>query len=151
MSSSLSADRRLDEPVIEFVEASSPGSTDENMQEARIAVGVAGKYLAAGLTSDRLAIKTPYRRQVRMIHKLLAESELDKEDLPIVDTVERLQGQDVDVIVLSFATDDEVYFRKQESFLLNHNRLNVMFSRATSKVVVVSSRMVRVGIDEIPR
>jgi superfamily I DNA and/or RNA helicase len=67
-------------------------------------------------------------------------------DLPLVDTVERLQGQDVDVIILSFSVDDEVYFAAKRSFLLNSNRLNVMFSRATSKVVVISSQLV---LDEI--
>ena len=78
-----------------------------------------------------------------MIHKLFGESKLDSKNCPLVDTVERLQGQDVDVIILSFAVDDEVYFAEQRAFLMNHNRLNVMFSRATSKVVVVSSQLVK--------
>ena len=141
--SSFSADRHIDDPVIEFITCSSPGAEDENESEAAIAVEVANKYLDSGLPADRLAIITPYRRQVRMIHKRLAESRSGCVELPLVDTVERLQGQDVDVIILSFATDDHRYFRAQKAFLMNPNRLNVMFSRATSKVVVVSSQLVR--------
>ena len=141
--SEYSSERRIDDPVIEFITCSSVGSTDENLVEARKAVDVANRYIDAGLPIDRIAIITPYRRQVRMIHKLFGESKLDSKNCPLVDTVERLQGQDVDVIILSFAVDDEVYFAEQRAFLMNHNRLNVMFSRATSKVVVVSSQLVK--------
>ena len=84
-----------------------------------------------------------------MIHKLFAESRLGSQNCPLVDTVERLQGQDVDVIILSFAVDDEMFFAGQRSFLMNRNRLNVMFSRATSKVVVISSQQVRDELSSI--
>jgi DNA replication ATP-dependent helicase Dna2 len=141
--SEFSAKRHIDDPEIEFVECSSAGSTDENAVEARKAVDIANKYLDSGLPPDRLAIITPYRHQVRLVRKLLNESRQDCSDIPLVDTVERLQGQDVDVIILSFSVDDAVYFAAQEPFLMNRNRLNVMFSRATSKVVVVSSRLVQ--------
>ncbi len=145
--SEYSSERRIDDPVIEFVTCSSSGSTDENPVEAGKAVEVANRYLDSGLPIDRLAIITPYRRQVRMIHKFFAESNPDRQGFPLVDTVERLQGQDVDVIILSFAVDDEAFFVAQRSFLMNVNRLNVMFSRATSKVVVISSQLVR---EEMP-
>ena len=148
--SEYSANRHLDDPVIEYIVCSSPGAKDENEHEAIRAVEVANRYLDSGMQPRRLAIITPYRRQVRMIHKRLIESRPDSRDLPLVDTVERLQGQDVDIIIISFATDDPVYFNMQKSFLLNANRLNVMFSRATSKAVVVSSQLVKDGLDAIP-
>ena len=148
--SAYSVNRHLDDPVIEYVVCSSPGAKDENEQEAILAVGIAARYLDSGIQSRRLAIITPYRRQVRMIHKMLVESRSDSRDLPLVDTVERLQGQDVDVIIISFATNDPAYFKAQQSFLLNVNRLNVMFSRATSKAVVISSQLVKDGLDAIP-
>ena len=148
--SEYSANRHLDDPVIEYNVCSSPGAKDENEQEAIRAVEIAVRYLDSGMKSRRLAIITPYRRQVRMIRKRLVESRPDSTDLPLVDTVERLQGQDVDVIIISFATDDPFYFNVQKSFLLNPNRLNVMFSRTTSKVVVISSQIVKDGLDAIP-
>ena len=147
--SEFSSRRHIDDPEIEFVVCSSTGSTDENVIEARKAVAIANKYLDSGLAPDRLAIITPYRHQVRLIHKLLNESRPDCSDIPLVDTVERLQGQDVDVIILSFSVDDEVYFVAQKSFLINCNRLNVMFSRATSKVVVISSQLVQDEVKDI--
>ena len=145
-----SARRHLDSPVIEFITCSSPGARDENGVEAAVAIDVVRRYLDSGMSSCRLAVITPYRRQVRMIHKLLVESYPGNPALPMVDTVERLQGQDVDVIIISFVTDDISFFNTQKSFLLNFNRLNVMFSRATSKVVVISGQLVREGLNAIP-
>jgi len=63
---------------------------------------------------------------------------------PIIDTVERLQGQDVDVIILSFSISDDAYYATQRSFLLNPNRLNVMISRAKQKVVIIKSDIVNI-------
>lgn len=139
----MSAERCIDKPIIEFVTCNAPGSTDENQVEAKAAVEVVKRYLNEGLSPNRVAVITPYRRQVRMIYKLLSEARPKDEVLPLVDTVERLQGQDVDVIVISFSVDDELYLSSQRSFLLNANRLNVMFSRATSKVVLICSDLVK--------
>ena len=144
-----SADRIIENPSIEFVGCSSPSATDENGIEAAMAVKMVAKYIEMGVSYDRIAVITPYRRQVRLVHRLLSDAWPKTEKQPLIDTVERLQGQDVDVIVLTFATDDEKFFNVQKSFLLNLNRLNVMFSRATSKVVVIASQIVLDGLSSI--
>jgi DNA replication ATP-dependent helicase Dna2 len=141
--SPISAQRHIDSPNIEFKICNSPSSTDENEVEATATVEMVDRYLNKGLPPNRIAVITPYRRQVRMIYKILSEARPDDEELPLVDTVERLQGQDVDVIVISFSVDDELYLSSQKSFIMNPNRLNVMFSRATSKVVLICSDLVK--------
>ena len=67
--------------------------------------------------------------------------EFDKGEkvLKKINTVERLQGQDVRLIILSFAVSDPEYYSKVKSFLLNPNRLNVMISRAKEKDVILRS------------
>ena len=151
VSAPCTSNNHIDDPIIEYVECSCPGATDENEVEAEFAVNTAKKYLNRGIPIRRLAIITPYRRQVRLVHKSLRMEMPENADLPLVDTVERLQGQDVDVIILTFAVNDCDFFKVQRDFILNHNRLNVMFSRATSKVVVISSRLVREGLDELAK
>ena len=73
----------------------------------------------------------------------MALEEIGSDDLPLIDTVERLQGQDVKCIILTFASSSEGYIKETEGFLFNHNRLNVMISRAKTKVVIVGSELVQ--------
>jgi len=128
---------------IEFVLCENAGATDENRVEAAAVVALVKKLLGDGLAADRMAVITPYRRQSRLVSKILREEADGYGLLPLVDTVERLQGQDVDVLIATFATDNAAYFVQQQAFLMNPNRLNVMFSRATSRVCVFGSAIIR--------
>ena len=94
-----------------------------------------------------LAIITPYRRQVKAIRSNLIASNIS--ELPLVDTVERLQGQDVDLIIISFCTSSPMYFEANQNFILNKNRLNVMISRAKKKVVIITSDIIKPHIDKL--
>lgn len=59
-----------------------------------------------------------------------------------VDTVERFQGQQRDVIIASFALGDPDQIEEEEEFLMSLNRFNVMASRARAKLIVLVSRQV---------
>jgi superfamily I DNA and/or RNA helicase len=87
---------------------------------------------------DNVSIITPYRKQVRLL-RAKARDYFSQDMMPLIDTVERLQGQDVDCIILSFASSDENYINEVHGFLFNPNRLNVMISRAKTKVIIFGS------------
>jgi hypothetical protein len=57
-----------------------------------------------------------------------------------VDTVERFQGQQRDVIIASFGLGDPDLIRAEEEFLYSLNRFNVMASRARAKLIVFTTR-----------
>jgi superfamily I DNA and/or RNA helicase len=57
----------------------------------------------------------------------------------IIDTVERLQGAERDVILFSLTTSDPDHL--ESPFLNNPNRFNVAITRARHKLVVVGSRV----------
>ena len=59
-----------------------------------------------------------------------------------VDTVERYQGQQRDVIIASFGLGDPEVIANEDEFLYDFRRFNVMVSRACTKVVVLMSRSV---------
>jgi DNA replication ATP-dependent helicase Dna2 len=82
---------------------------------------------------------TPFRLQTRTIRERVASILPDGSDLPLIDTVERLQGQDVDMIIISFCAASPLFCEANKHFILNHNRLNVMISRAKKKVVLLAS------------
>ncbi|MDQ3702350.1 MAG: Upf1 family helicase, partial [Chloroflexota bacterium] len=56
-----------------------------------------------------------------------------------IDTVERFQGGERDVIVVSATASDPDYILSEADFLLNPNRLNVALSRPRRKLIVLAS------------
>lgn len=64
-----------------------------------------------------------------------------------VDTVERFQGGQRDVILASMAVGDADTIAQEEEFLGNLNRFNVLVSRARSKVVVLCTQEM---LDHLP-
>jgi len=56
-----------------------------------------------------------------------------------IDTVERFQGGERDVIVVSTTVSDPDYIMSEAEFLLNANRLNVALSRPKRKLIVLAS------------
>ncbi len=57
-----------------------------------------------------------------------------------VDTVERFQGQERDVILASFGLGDPDMVALEDEFLFSLNRFNVLISRARAKALVLISR-----------
>ncbi len=92
-----------------------------------------------------LGIVTPHRAQQGLIISRLqavfgADRALAATIRSAVDTVERFQGQQRDVMIASFALGDPDAIRDEEEFLLSLNRFNVMASRARAKLIVLVSR-----------
>jgi hypothetical protein len=109
--------------------------------EAHIVATLAARLLLDyGVTAERLAIIAPHRAQnnaiaQRLAHLLTARGEQVR--LPVIDTVERLQGAERDVILFSITTSDPDHLASP--FLNNPNRFNVAITRARHKLVVVGS------------
>lgn len=93
--------------------------------------------MQSGLQSDQLAIVTPFRRQAAAIRRLIQyQLGNHSSQLPIVDTVERVQGLTVELVIISMCTTDADYASEAASFVFSPNRLNVAVSRARTKVVI---------------
>src|SRR5262249_31159669 len=56
-----------------------------------------------------------------------------------IDTVERFQGGERDLIVVSATASDPEFVLAEARFLLDPNRLNVAFSRPRKKLIVIGS------------
>ena len=127
---------------------STPHCQEENEGEADAVIEMVEALLEEGKRSDDIAVITPFRKQVRLLREK-AKEVISQEVLPLIDTVERLQGQDVDCIILSFASSDEGYIIEIHDFLFNSNRLNVMISRAKSKVIIFGSEVIQQRLKHI--
>lgn len=54
-----------------------------------------------------------------------------------IDTVERFQGGERDIITISSTVSDPTFIKKEDDFLLNPNRINVAISRMKQKVILI--------------
>jgi superfamily II DNA/RNA helicase len=105
-----------------------------------VAILAARLLLAYGVQAERLAIVSPHRAQNNAIAQCLAQQLTQRgamAALPLIDTVERLQGAERDVILFSVTTSDPDHL--DSAFLNNPNRFNVAITRARHKLVVVGS------------
>jgi hypothetical protein len=105
-----------------------------------IATLAARLLLDYGVAAERLAIVTPHRAQNNAITQRLSQLLAERGGgvaLPVIDTVERLQGAERDVVLFSVTTSDPDHLAS--SFLNNPNRFNVAITRARHKLVVVGS------------
>ena len=120
---------------------------DFNVEEASFIAELVQAAVQGGMSYENIAVITPYRRQVRTVREKVLALNPDAGSM-LMDTVERLQGQDVDLIILSFSVSSPEYFLTAREFILNPNRLNVMLSRAKLKVIIVASNLVRSALKD---
>jgi DNA replication ATP-dependent helicase Dna2 len=106
-----------------------------NDQEAEAIAALVATCLVAGLPPSQVAVVSPFRRQVLALRAALRQRLPVLPPELIVDTVERLQGSSVEVIIVSYAANQPAYLTAIRRFLLSSNRLNVALSRARSKAI----------------
>jgi len=90
-----------------------------------------------------VGVVTPHKAQEASIVGRLQQHSADWAENEVirdaVDTVERFQGQQRDVIVASYAVSDPDLIDDEDEFLQGKNRFNVLQSRARAKVIVLVS------------
>lgn len=106
-----------------------------NEAEAYAIAELVATCLAAGLSPTQVAVVAPFRRQVLTIRTALRQRLSTMPPELVVDTVERLQGASVEVVLVSYAANQPDYLAGIRRFLLSPNRLNVALSRARSKAI----------------
>lgn len=127
-----------------FVDVPESSASTRNPVEAKIVVEVIATLLESGIDSSEIGVVVPYRAQAREIkHQLLSLALPEaKRRAMVIDTVERLQGQEREVILISLATAKPSFARKISSFFFQPERWNVSLTRARSKLIIFGSRAV---------
>jgi|CXWL01.1.fsa_nt_gi hypothetical protein len=88
---------------------------------------------------NAVGVVTPHKAQMaKVVSRLRQVFPHDSGELiyGAVDTVERYQGHERDVIIASFGIGDPDIIKSEDEFLYSLNRFNVMVSRARAKVIV---------------
>jgi uncharacterized protein len=84
------------------------------------------------ISHNNILVVSPYNMQVNLL----------KRELPVgarVGTVDKFQGQEAEVVLISMATSSGDELPRNIEFLFSKNRLNVAISRAKCLAVLVSS------------
>jgi hypothetical protein len=124
-------------------------SQSHNLLEAQLVVELLRPLVAAGLDAQSgFGVVVPHRMQRSTIRALLKPFVTSRalfaefSDVPGVDTVERYQGSERQVMIVSATESDLEYIRSNEQFLFDVRRLNVALSRAQVKVILIASHQV---------
>lgn len=90
----------------------------------------------------RLGVVVPHRAQLAALRKSLMELTGDQTLADSVNTIERFQGNEREVIIYSATESDPAYIRDTGTFLFDSRRLTVALSRATRKLIVIASESI---------
>lgn len=123
----------LDTSGTDTAEENSEGSLG-NPWEAGFVRDMVVKLSESGISSEEIAILTPYRYQRYLIRKCLEESGLKDWDRIEVETVDSFQGREKKVVVFSLVRSNP---EGQVGFLSEYRRWNVGMTRAKRLLLMI--------------
>ncbi|MGH2507523.1 MAG: C-terminal helicase domain-containing protein, partial [Ktedonobacteraceae bacterium] len=140
---------RADLPMV-FLDACTelgPAAVKMSNAEARIVREIIARLLACGVSAEEIGVIAPYRAQVANLrrHLFSHDAAIGWSALPLdtplsIDTVDRFQGGERSIIIISFATSTTPAAESQlREHLTNPHRLNVALTRAQRKLILVGN------------
>ena len=125
---------------IHCIEVEHDGCTQSSMEEARIVEAVFESLLHQEfqdrngnifpLKMENILVVAPYNMQVNLLKSVLPEGAR-------VGTIDKFQGQEAEVVIVSMTTSSEASMPRHIDFLYSKNRLNVALSRARCLALLV--------------
>ncbi|MGH7016064.1 MAG: TM0106 family RecB-like putative nuclease, partial [Caulobacteraceae bacterium] len=142
---------------LSVIELEHEGRTQVCEEEAEVVEGLIGELLGqkvrgvphvAELTLENILVVTPFNAQVALLKRRLPQGAR-------VGTVDKFQGQEAPVVIISMATSFGGDAPRGTEFLFNRNRLNVAVSRAQCLAILVhGTRLLdlpQARLEDLPR
>jgi predicted RecB family nuclease len=126
---------------IRYVPVQHDGNAQSSEEEVEKVVSIVRDLLkgtrddgegTALMTLDDILVVAPYNVQVNELKRALPEGAR-------VATVDKFQGQEAHVVILSMATSNADHLPRDIEFLFSKNRLNVAISRAKALAILIAS------------
>lgn len=124
-----------------FLDLCHQNTTVRSRIEAEVIFELVLSLLTREVLPEEIGVVVPYRAQSRLIRSVMRRNLMDEELLKklVVDTVERMQGQEREVVLVSFATASPKFAAQVADFLFQPQRLNVAVTRPRTKLILVGS------------
>lgn len=129
-------------PGFSVISHDEKNTSTRSPEEAETAAELILDLLRGGLAPADIAVVTPFRAQAALIRRHLRTRQEFSSwpvDNLVVDTVERLQGQEREVVIVSLAASRTAFITRLEDFLFEARRLNVALTRARRKTILLHS------------
>lgn len=136
------AHKYLKDEGLVFVEVPHEGCAQRSEEEAAVIAELYENLLQqkfrdeegnmVPMSQDEILVVAPYNVQVNHLKTTLPEGAR-------VGTVDKFQGQEAQVVIVSMTTSSAEDMPRNLEFLLNKNRLNVAISRAKALTIIVAS------------
>jgi len=118
---------------VKGTEITTPGGSKSNKEESTLVVQSVKYLLSSGVVKPRdIGIITFYSGQVELINRGLAAE--DEVEGVVAQTVDGFQGEEKDVILISFVRSND---GKSVGFLNDFRRLNVAITRARRSLIMI--------------
>lgn len=143
----------FDAPVI-LKEIDDDGEQVSEKESEWISETVAN-FIKQGVPAHEIAVLSPFRAQAANIRRCIRNNKdiTDECKCQICsDTIDKMQGQEREVIIYSMVSGNIDYMTEMAEFLYNPNKMNVAFSRAKSKLIIVGSlnKIANLNLSEYP-
>lgn len=124
-------------------------------KEAKFIAETVAKFIAKGVDASDIAVLSPFRAQATTVRRHIRKNKDISEEAKkkiVSETIDKMQGQERKVIIYSLVSGDEEYMNEMAEFLYNPNKMNVAFSRAKSKLIIVGnlSKIKKLNLPEYP-
>lgn len=130
------------ERALVFIPSPGQNCKTSSSEEATLVVDIVKTAVEAGMTLSDIGIVSPYRKQGKLLRKALEKQfgVFTYKDV-VTDTVERMQGQEREMIILSLCTTDLQFLLAVAPFFFQSERLNVAITRPKTKLVLIGPEL----------
>lgn len=125
-----------------FVPSPELHTRTQSKKEAALVVNIIEVAVDAGMKPQQIGIVTPYRNHGKMIRTILSQRlGPDIAKATVTDTVERMQGQEREMIIISLCSTDLQFIQSVANFFFQPERLNVAITRPMVKLILIGPKL----------
>jgi DNA replication ATP-dependent helicase Dna2 len=124
-----------------FLNLGHQNTTIKSQEEADLVCEIVTQLIEANLPPGEIGVVVPYRVQARLIRNGLRRSLGTRKEWKnlVVDTVERMQGQEREIILVSLTTSSPAFASQLGEFFFQPQRINVAITRPRTKLIILGS------------